>query len=378
MVVDAGWNLVSVPMAPHDSDFAPSTLFPEVVARWYSNPYSAPPPAELPPGTGYWVKIADAGKIGRSPGSLLHNLSVPVIDGWNIIGGPSDVLPVGSVDPTGTIITSPFFGYGSAGYTTATDLEPGKAYWVKLSGDGTLDMTAPSAASAKRLVESMDVPNFNQVTFTDAGGRSQTLYLAGSNVVKGAPEYFELPPSPPAGAFDVRFASGRWLEAYTEETAAGGEYPVTIGGAAYPVTVRWEIRNPAGGARSFLLGGPADEGRIAMEGSGHAVLDDRAVKTVTISLSQGAGIPAGFALGHNYPNPFNPVTSISYSIARPVFVSLKVFDMIGGEVATLVGEDLAPGDYSAKWEPAGLPSGIYFCRLSAGEFTATTKLVLMK
>jgi hypothetical protein len=89
-------------------------------------------------------------------------------------------------------------------------------------------------------------------------------------------------------------------------------------------------------------------------------------------------MPTHFALEQNYPNPFNPVTTISFSLPSKSFVSLKVFDLIGREVATLVNEELSSGTHSRQWNAAALPSGIYFYQLQAGNFTETRKLVLLR
>jgi hypothetical protein len=88
--------------------------------------------------------------------------------------------------------------------------------------------------------------------------------------------------------------------------------------------------------------------------------------------------PEAFSLKQNYPNPFNPSTSISFSIPSTSFVSLKVYDLLGREVATLVSEQMSSGNHSKQWNAAALPSGIYFYRLQTGSFTETKKLVLLK
>ena len=89
-------------------------------------------------------------------------------------------------------------------------------------------------------------------------------------------------------------------------------------------------------------------------------------------------VPAEFSLAQNYPNPFNPSTRISFSLPSITFVSLRVFDAMGRQVATLVSEELSAGNYSRQWNAAGMPSGVYFYRLQAGSFTETKKLVLLR
>jgi hypothetical protein len=91
-----------------------------------------------------------------------------------------------------------------------------------------------------------------------------------------------------------------------------------------------------------------------------------------------ASTPQEFSLQQNYPNPFNPSTNLTFQVAKEGFVSLKVYDVLGKEVATLVNEVKQAGTYGATWNAAGFGSGIYFCKMQAGSFTETRKLVLMK
>jgi len=85
-----------------------------------------------------------------------------------------------------------------------------------------------------------------------------------------------------------------------------------------------------------------------------------------------------YYLGQNYPNPFNPTTNIEFNIQNCEFVSLKVYDIIGSEVATLVNENKTSGIHNVTFDAANLASGIYFYKLQAGNFTAIKKLMLLK
>ncbi len=89
-------------------------------------------------------------------------------------------------------------------------------------------------------------------------------------------------------------------------------------------------------------------------------------------------MPKVFSLGQNYPNPFNPTTNISFSLPRQSFVSLKVFDLLGREVITIISEVMQAGNYTCKWSAERYTSGVYFYRLEAGTFTETKKLVLLR
>jgi ligand-binding sensor domain-containing protein len=85
-----------------------------------------------------------------------------------------------------------------------------------------------------------------------------------------------------------------------------------------------------------------------------------------------------FELQQNYPNPFNPSTNISYTVADRQFVNLKVVDILGREVATLVNEEKPAGQYSVKFNAANIPSGVYFYKLQAGSNIQTKKMILLK
>ena len=89
-------------------------------------------------------------------------------------------------------------------------------------------------------------------------------------------------------------------------------------------------------------------------------------------------IPTLFSLSQNYPNPFNPATTISFSLPSRSFVTLKVFDILGKEVSTLVSQELPSGAYSRQWNATNISTGVYFYRLQAGTYSETKKLLLLR
>ena len=88
--------------------------------------------------------------------------------------------------------------------------------------------------------------------------------------------------------------------------------------------------------------------------------------------------PIEYSLSQNYPNPFNPSTTIIYSIPEDGHVTLKVYDVLGNEVASLVDEQKQSGSFDVNFNASALSSGVYYYQIKAGEFTSTKKLVLMK
>jgi len=104
-------------------------------------------------------------------------------------------------------------------------------------------------------------------------------------------------------------------------------------------------------------------------------------KSVNDILPDETIIPGEFSLEQNYPNPFNPTTSIQYAISSRQFVSLKVFDVLGNEAATLVNEYKTAGSYEVEFnvgQTSSLSSGVYYYQLKAGSFVETKKMILLR
>ncbi len=97
-----------------------------------------------------------------------------------------------------------------------------------------------------------------------------------------------------------------------------------------------------------------------------------------VGVNTGSEIPGTFSLQQNYPNPFNPATSINYSLPVRSHVTMKIYNVLGKEIATLVDETQAPGDYTVPWNAANVPSGIYFVQVIAGQYSQMQKVVLVK
>jgi len=107
-------------------------------------------------------------------------------------------------------------------------------------------------------------------------------------------------------------------------------------------------------------------------------LIDKMGEDSIVSVEDESSLPSEFRLLQNYPNPFNPTTSIRYSVLNSTYVNLTVYDILGREVAMLVNEEKYPGTYTVTLDASGLSSGIYFYRLTAGQYTETKKMILQK
>jgi hypothetical protein len=125
---------------------------------------------------------------------------------------------------------------------------------------------------------------------------------------------------------------------------------------------------------------------VYQPGSGLDIVTIKYAKASGINIISGE-IPSGFKLYQNYPNPFNPVTKIRFEIpahrvilsgAKNPFVNIKIYGITGKEITSLINESLNPGTYEVTWNSAGLASGVYFYRLTAGEFIETKRMMLVR
>ena len=138
------------------------------------------------------------------------------------------------------------------------------------------------------------------------------------------------------------------------------------------LSVRWKDW-PNGYFNCIAVGceNDADSGKYL----DNVIFERPATTTVDVTSSS---IPSAFTLLQNYPNPFNPSTDISFNLPSRSFVTLKVFDLLGREAATLVSKELPVGYHSQRWNAENMPSGIYFYRLQSGTYSETKKLLLLK
>ncbi|OYV85093.1 MAG: hypothetical protein B7Z63_05985 [Ignavibacteriae bacterium 37-53-5] len=132
------------------------------------------------------------------------------------------------------------------------------------------------------------------------------------------------------------------------------------------------------GLTSMNVNALAVSGTTLLAGTSGTGLWIRPVSEMTPVRESPVQIPATFSLAQNYPNPFNPTTAISYQLSAVSQVTLKVYDVLGREVATLVNEVQQMGTHEVRFDGSRMPSGVYFYRLEAGRFTETKKLILMK
>jgi hypothetical protein len=127
----------------------------------------------------------------------------------------------------------------------------------------------------------------------------------------------------------------------------------------------------------FALIGGVDLSDLQLHADAASAKWDEIITLVSVEDQESPG-PQTFQLEQNYPNPFNPSTVINYRIPQASFVTLKLYDLLGREVSTLVNTYQSAGEYRVEFDASGLPTGTYFYRLWNGENTAIRKLLLVR
>ena len=357
--------MVSLPMTVADASV--STLLPGATSSAYRYQSGYQSADSMAVGAGYWIKYPGAATFSVT-GNEIRRDTITIGAGWNIIGSISTVVDTAGLKtiPTG-LLASPLYGY-DGGYSIAGAIEPAKAYWVKSNAPGKLILNSfvnkADAAPASRPTDGMAI-----LRFTDADGHTQTLH-ASADATPQQLAACELPPLPPVGAFDIRFATQRSAASIGEATT------IVIRGARYPLSLSWEMGNETA---ALLIDGVS----MSLRGDGATTID-REDAALTLTAAESGLLPAAYALGQNYPNPFNPSTEIRFDLPAPGTVDLTIYDILGRTVATLVRAERTAGSFTSRWDALDRPSGIYVARLTVTGtdgrtlFAASRKLVLAK
>ena len=104
----------------------------------------------------------------------------------------------------------------------------------------------------------------------------------------------------------------------------------------------------------------------------------RSIETTTLVEENIAEVNNIYSLAQNYPNPFNPLTSIEFTLPRSEYVELKVYNILGADVATLISDKMTQGKYTYQFDGSGLASGVYFYRIETGDFHDVKKMTIIK
>jgi hypothetical protein len=246
---------------------------------------------------------------------------------------------VGAIFPG--VTNTPFSFDILAGYQIETVMEPGYGYWLKFPFAISEEMIHTSPFTVPRLTDTLAVMSgWNLV-----GSLSDSVPVGSIGSV---------PPGILTGQF---FGYNR------------GYYVANV---LEPRRGYW-VKVSSAGDLVISAAGMELQSRIVIRPDGELPPLPPGENT-----SSAAEIPSEIKLSQNYPNPFNPVTRIQYEIPAATSVSLRIFNVLGQTVESLLDEVKPAGVYQAEWHASKYPSGVYFYRLQAGSFVETKKLVLMR
>lgn len=365
-----GWNMVSNPVATASDSVR--QMFPTSVLDYafsFAGGVGYVQEHRLLNGIGYWAKFP-AATTSVVQGAPLHGDTLSVGAGWNMIGSISFAVDTSNVAwvPQGNR-ASLYFGY-DGGYAGSETIEPGRAYWVKATQPGAIILSSGSTLG-RVVAPASPLDHFSSITFADATGAAQTLYVGQAKDGFEA-GFFEMPPVGPDGVFDVRFESQRMVEVYTGGRSA--LFPLRLSSAVSPVTITWDVRSSEG----VLVLVTATNDRHALGGKGRMTLAGPPYQRMTVGVEQSEE-PRGFMLAQNHPNPFNPFTEIMFSVGTQGRATLDVFNMLGQHLSTLFDNDVEPGQfYRVSFDGTGVASGVYFYRLQSGNTVAVKRLMVLK
>ena len=361
----SSWNLVGVSMNVASSVY--TDVYTEAVEGTmygFNGAYTLE--TELNPGDGYWLYFDNAG-VQSITGQPINTLVVSLSSGWNLISGPSESVNINNaIDPDNIIVPGTLYGFNQT-YVPSTEVQPGSGYWLNASSAGEVTLST-SAGATKETNSTNFLVDASLLTINGL-----PLYF-GIDIPDEKLMMFSMPPLPPLNTsngenrfFDVRFGNDRKV--------LSGNRQVWVTGTEDDLTLYWSIKT----VEDWEL---VDEfgNKISLNGTGETILNNFSNRFL---LQKTEPIPETFTLSQNFPNPFNPVTSINYTILEERFVTISVYNVMGQKVMDLVNELHTAGYHHITWNSTDihgdpLSSGVYIYTITAGDYHTMKKMILMK
>lgn len=312
-----------------------------------------------------------------------------------VVLAKTGITATGATDVTGNLGISPASATAITGFDLI--LDPSGTYSTSSLVTGKIyaaDYTDPTPAELTTAVSDMET------AYTDAAGRTLPDYtelhsgdLTGQTLTRGVYKWGTGVMVSAGGVTISGTADDVWIFQIAQDLVLSNGANVYLSGGAKASNIFWQVAGQTTlGTTSVMHGIILCQTQIVMSTgasfNGRAfaqtavTLDANSVTNPVITSVNDDAIITTFLLEQNYPNPFNPSTLIQYRIESAANVTLKVYNILGGEVVTLVNDFQEAGSYSIPFNTMdlvnGLASGIYFYRLEAGSNVSTKKLVLMK
>lgn len=327
---------------------------------------SQPPQPPVPLGAAGGFAVLAASSITNIPTSaIIGNVGLSPASGSNMTG-------LTSLEVTGTI------------YTVDASGPPGSVPAAAMLAAAKGDLTIAYNDAAGRT----PIPTGN---FLNPGSGN----IGGMTLVPGLYKFTSTAAITGSDVTLFGSATDVWIFQIAADLNVGSGIQVILAGGAQVSNIFWQVGTSATLGTTSVFKGTimADQSISLNTGArldGRALVSIAAVTLASNTITRPAGstaaeigsAPQEFTLSQNYPNPFNPSTKIEYNLGNAALVSLKVYNLLGEEVATLVNGRQEAGSYTVPFNTnkgtLSLSSGVYFYRLEAGPFVSTKKLVLMK
>jgi hypothetical protein len=363
VVYSEGWNIVGLPLDGQETDY--QVLFPEAMeGTLYSFTDSYSPEETLEVGEGYLLRMGQESVVNFT-GNIIDNLVLNVDEGWNLISGLSTPLSADILYASGLIADGTLYGFSDV-YFNSDIIEPGLGYWVRATESGEVTLTAGALTRQDPFVSRLKDANILTFSHKD---QSIDLYF-GKEVSEDEHLSYSLPPVFPGMDFDARFTGDM------KYVIDNGE--IELINDTEMITIAYDIKVDAGENNKWVLSSKTGLDYV-LEGTGELTVPS----IEKFSLNKKSAVPTVFMLHQNFPNPFNPITTLRYDLPSGALVTLSIYDMLGKEITQLVKATQQAGFKSVQWNGKdsmgnNVSAGVYLYEIQAGEFVQTKKMVLLK
>ena len=363
------WNLVGLPVGVENTDF--QTLYPNAIENTlYSfSEVGYSPETNLELGTGYVLRFNESESL-MIEGSVVDNLSISLIEGWNLISGISSSILVDYIlDPENIIIQNTIYGYSENGYENSEVITPGYGYWVRTSDAGEIQLSSSNRAKTKMTFENK-LNNAHRITINE-----KSLFF-GMSIPEDDAVQYSLPPKPPAPSPDIRFSNDAKL--CTED-----ECLIEIMNGGQPISIECEIEDNESWEIIPVIENQVQlDEAILVNGLNQFILDSN-IEQIVLRKSTFSQTPKEFSLSPAYPNPFNPETTISFGLPFDSELNISIYNLMGQKVSTLTSGYFTAGFHNVTWngisdDGVHVSAGVYLYTIETGEFREMKKMILMK
>jgi uncharacterized protein YjdB len=363
------WQLISIPVKTDSIETQLATLFK------FNAGYSVT--EKLEPVFGYWIKTKSS-QTESYPvnGSGLDTLTITLNTGWNLIGSVSDSIHRSLInDPENILSSAPIYTFNSGVYQESLYIVPQNGHWIHANQPGTisLDIYSDSVIIESEVSgksESATQSSLSSLMFS-IDGFSTTISISDESLTNQEKNAFLLPPVAPDPVLDVRLANQtRILDSQSSLIRLITEN--------YPVRVEMDDEFTESPYAYRIIMKSDDSERSIDLVPGKVQVIDKEYDVIEIIKIHSDEMISEHRLMPNYPNPFNPTTTLHYYLNENANVTLEVFDLLGRKVSVLYSGPQLSGEYRISFDARNLASGIYIVRFKAGSHVDIRRISLIK